>query len=56
MKVYTVLTPFNYSQTSCVVAESMAEAEKLFLERYPHTTIIKIEKFSDYVILPKEKK
>ena len=55
LKVYNILTPYNYSQTSCVVAESMAEAEKLFLEKYPNTTILKIEKHADYVIVKEVK-
>ena len=53
MKVYKIKTPYNYSQTSCVVADSMGEAEKLFLEKYPDTTILGIEKISDYVIVKK---
>ena len=55
MKVYNIQTPFNHSQTSCVVAESMGQAEKLFLEKYPNTTILKIEKHADYVIVQDEK-
>lgn len=51
MKVFTVLTPYNHSQASCVVADTIAEAEKLFLEKYPMSTILRIEKISDYVIV-----
>lgn len=51
MKVFNILTPYNYSQTSCVVAEDMATAEKLFLKEYPNTTILKIELHSNYVIV-----
>ena len=46
MQVYKILTPFSYSQTHCVVADDMAEAEKLFSEKYPYTKILKIELFS----------
>jgi len=53
MNVYKILTVFNYSQTHCVVAESMAEAEKMFLAEYPHTTINGIELISEYVIVKK---
>lgn len=55
MKVYNIQTPYNYSQTSCVVADSMAEAEQLFLKKYPNTTILKIEKHSDYIIVKDSK-
>jgi len=51
MKVFNILTPYNYSQQSCVVADSIGEAEKLFLQKYPNSTILKIEKHSDYVIV-----
>lgn len=51
MKVYNILTPHNYSQKSCVVARDMAEAEKLFLKKYPMTTILKIELHAEYVIV-----
>ena len=59
MKVYNILTPYNYSQTSCVVADNMGEAERLFLKKYPNTTILEIKKHADYVIVApqhKEKK
>ena len=51
MKVYDVLTPHNYSQKTCVVAESIASAEKAFLRKYPYTTILKIELHAEYVIV-----
>ena len=54
MKVYKILTPYNFSQTSCVVAESFAKAEELFLEKYKQTTILEIELIADYVIVQKE--
>jgi len=55
MKVYKIQTPFNYSQTHCVVAENMAEAERLHKEAYPDLDIIEITLISDYVIVSKEK-
>ena len=51
MKVFDILTPYNYSQKSCVVADNMAQAETLFLKEYPNTTILEIKKHSDYVIV-----
>jgi len=51
MKVYQVKTPFNAGQTSCVVAEDIATAEKLFLKKYPMTKINSIELIADYVIV-----
>ena len=52
MKVYNIQTPFNYSQTSCVVARDMAEAEKLFKDEYGFTTkIVSITIHADYVIV-----
>lgn len=51
MKVYSVVTPYNRSQMSCVVANDMATAEKLFLEKYSPTTIERIELVADYVIV-----
>ena len=54
MKVYDILTPYNYSQKSCVVAVNMATAETLFKKEYPDTEILRIEKYSDYVIVERE--
>ena len=54
MNVYDILTPFNYSQTSCVVAESMAEAERLFKKEYPYIKILEIKLHSEYVIVQTE--
>jgi hypothetical protein len=54
MNVYNIHTPFNHSQTSCVVAENMADAEATFLKEYPHTTINSIELHSKYVLIAKE--
>ena len=49
MKVFDILTPFNYSQTHSVVAESMAKAEETFLKEYPFTEIKEIRLHSVYV-------
>lgn len=51
MHVYDIQTPHNYSQKSCVVADDMGEAETLFLEEYPNTTILAINLHADYVIV-----
>ena len=55
MKVFNILTHFNYAQTSCVVAEDMATAERLFKKEYPYTEILKIELHSNYVIVQEDK-
>ena len=49
MKVYDIETGFNYSQNHCVVAESMAEAERIFLAKYWPITIKSIKLHSEYV-------
>ena len=51
MKVFDILTPYNYSKKCCVVAEDMAMAEKLFLKEYPDTTILEIKLHSEEVIV-----
>lgn len=51
MKVYDILTPFNYSQKSCVVADNMAKAEELFLKEYPGTKILEITLHAEYVLV-----
>ena len=51
MKVYKIQTPFNYSQVHCVIAENLAEAEKLYLKEYPNADIIETELISKYVIV-----
>ena len=49
MKVFDILTPFNYSQTHSVVAESMGKAEETFRKGYPYTEIREIRLHSSYV-------
>ena len=49
MKVYDIITPFTASQNHCVVADSMAEAERIFLEKYWPTKIEEIRLHAEYV-------
>lgn len=51
MNVYDILTPYNYSQTHSVVAESMGEAERLYKEQYGPIRIIEIRLHAEYVIV-----
>ncbi len=52
MKVFDVQTPYNHAQTSCVVADNMAEAEEIFKKRYGwHTKINSITLHADYVLV-----
>ena len=53
MKVFVVNTVYSGSQTNCVVADNMAEAERIFNAKYWPTTIRSIELFSDYVQIQK---
>lgn len=50
MKVYDIDPGY---QTHCVVAESMAEAERVFLKKYPYNTIKEIRLHSEYVQIQK---
>lgn len=49
MNVYDIETVNTYSQTHSVVAESMAEAERIFKAKYWPTTIQSITLHSKYV-------
>lgn len=49
MKVYDIETNFNAWQTHSVVAENMAEAERIFLAKYWPTTIKAIKLHTVYV-------
>lgn len=53
MKVYDVYTNCNYGQIHSVVADSMAEAERVFKGKYSHTTIKQIILHSEYVQIQK---
>ena len=54
MKVYDILTPFNYSQTHCVVAKSMGDAERLYKEKYGPIRIAEIKLHAEHVIVQRE--
>lgn len=49
MKVFDIVDGYSYSQTHSVVAENMAEAERIFLSKYWPTTIKAIHLHSEYV-------
>ena len=49
MKVFDIEDGFIYTQTHSVVAENMAEAERIFLAKYGPTTIKAIKLHSKYV-------
>jgi hypothetical protein len=51
MKVYDIVTPYNYSQTHSVVAESMGEAERLYKQKYNTVRIVEIKLHAEYVVL-----
>lgn len=49
MNVYKISTGFGDYQNHCVVADTMAEAERIFNAKYWPTTIKTIELWSEYV-------
>ena len=49
MQAYKIQTPYNYSQKHLVICDSMAEAEKIFMEKYPECKIIEITLEAEYV-------
>ena len=49
MKVFDIETNFSYGQIHSVVAENMAEAERIFLGKYQSIIIKSIRLHSDYV-------
>jgi hypothetical protein len=51
MKVFDIDAGCSYSQTHSVVAENMAEAERIFLAKYWPTTIKAIRLHSEYVLI-----
>jgi hypothetical protein len=61
MKVYDIEDGYNYAQVHSVVADSMAEAERIYRAKYWPTTIKAIRLHSEYVQIqgideqPKEK-
>ena len=53
MKVYDINTNCTRSQIHSVVAESIAEAERIYMAKYWPTTINSIELHSEYVQIQK---
>lgn len=53
MNVYDIETTYNTGQVHSVVAENMAEAERVFLGKYWPTTIKSIKIHSEYVQIQK---
>jgi hypothetical protein len=49
MKAFRVTTGFNDYQNHLVIADTMAEAERIFNSKYWPTTILSIELYSNYV-------
>jgi len=53
MKVYSIHVHHSYAINDCVIAESMAEAEKLHHEAYPDCEIRSITELYDHIIIAK---
>lgn len=53
MKVYDIKDSFSSNQIHSVVAESMAEAERIYLAKYWPNTIKEISLHSEYVQIQK---
>ena len=53
MKVFRITTGFSDYQNHCVVADNMAEAERIFNAKYWPATIKTIELWSNYVQIQK---
>ena len=51
MKVYDIETRYTYSQPHSVVAESMADAARIYNAKYWPTEIKSIRLHSDYVLV-----
>ena len=49
MKVYNIITQYSGGQVHSVIAESMAEAERIFQAKYWPTEIRAIELHAEYV-------
>lgn len=56
MKVFDIETSYTYAQKHCVVANTAGEAERVFLAKYPGTTINAILLHSEYVEISPEAK
>ena len=53
MNIYDIEDGFNYSQTHSVVAENMAEAERIYKAKYWPIEIKSIKLHSEYVQIQK---
>ncbi len=53
MKAFRISTRYSDYQNNLVIADSMAEAERIFNAKYYPTTIKSIELYSDYVQIQK---
>lgn len=53
MRVYDIEDGYSYSQIQSVVAENIAEAERVFLGKYPYSKIKSITLHSEYVQIQK---
>jgi len=53
MKIYDIKTTGTYSQPHSVVADSMAEAERIYTAKYWPVEIKAIELHSEYVLIQK---
>lgn len=51
LKVYDIEDGYNYSQTHSVVAESMADAERIYKKRYNNPIIKNIRLHSEYILV-----
>jgi len=52
MKIYDVYDGFSCAaQIHSVVADNMAQAERIYVAKYKHNTIRKIELHSEYVLV-----
>ena len=54
MKVFDIITAYTYSQTHCVVAKTMGDAERIYKDKYQGTVIKEIRLHSEYVHVQKE--
>jgi len=54
MNVYDIFDGCNYGQIHSVVAENIAEAEKIYLKKYNGVTIKEVKLHSEYVQVQKE--
>lgn len=53
MNAYKIMTEFDHVQLHLVIANSLGEAEKIWMEEYPDTQIKSIEFMTEYVLIPR---